>query len=231
MPYIATVAILDAAKLRDIRHAVRDKIRDAGVDAKSGHVGEGVAAAFGFRSHAALLAGLAAAGGTLPGRDFLTDALASRLMALAAVPEGARAMALAGAVDRAVRSLDKKGVLDSHGRHVLPPIDWESEGRMISASKSGYYRNHPNNLIVFNARVMTEADGAIWHGDLDVTRDLPQLQAKSIQLGTPLHIIREGAYWNGGNGEPPLSVAIAVVIPEGLLDPTSPVPSVFAPVG
>ena len=36
-------------------------------------------------------------------------------------------------------------------------------GRMISGSKSGYKERHPDNLIVFNANIIIESKGKIWH--------------------------------------------------------------------
>nr|HPI82220.1 hypothetical protein [Candidatus Paceibacterota bacterium] len=42
-------------------------------------------------------------------------------------------------------------------------------GRMISGSKSGYRDRYPENLVVFNANIVTKKRGKVWHGDLDVT--------------------------------------------------------------
>ena len=38
------------------------------------------------------------------------------------------------------------------------------EGRMISASKSGYMKRHPDNLVLFNANVFDEDNKKIWWG-------------------------------------------------------------------
>jgi len=64
-------------------------------------------------------------------------------------------------------------------------------GRMISGSKSGYWENHKENLIVFNANIIIESRGKIWHGDLDVTLDYEKLEKVSEALEEPLYILRE----------------------------------------
>ena len=64
-------------------------------------------------------------------------------------------------------------------------------GRMISGSKSGYYNQHPENLIVFNANIIIESRGKIWHGDLDVTLDYEKLEKVAEALEEPLYILRE----------------------------------------
>lgn len=64
-------------------------------------------------------------------------------------------------------------------------------GRMISGSKSGYMREHPDNLISFNANIVIETRGKIWHGDLDVTSDYENLEKVAETLEEPLYILRE----------------------------------------
>lgn len=64
-------------------------------------------------------------------------------------------------------------------------------GRMISGSKSGYNEDYPDNLVVFNANIVIESRGKIWHGDLDVTRDYERLEKVSEALEEPLYILRE----------------------------------------
>ena len=64
-------------------------------------------------------------------------------------------------------------------------------GRMISGSKSGYWENHKGNLIVFNANIIIESRGKIWHGDLDVTLDYENLEKVAEALEEPLYILRE----------------------------------------
>ena len=63
--------------------------------------------------------------------------------------------------------------------------------RMISGSKSYYYKEHPDNIIVFNANVIIESKGKIWHGDLDVTIDEPNLKKIAQVLEEDLYILGE----------------------------------------
>jgi hypothetical protein len=64
-------------------------------------------------------------------------------------------------------------------------------GRMISGSKSGYMEQYPDNLVVFNANIVIESRGKIWHGDLDITRDYENLEKVSEVLEEPLYILYE----------------------------------------
>ena len=64
-------------------------------------------------------------------------------------------------------------------------------GRMISGSKSYYYKEHPDNLIVFNANIVIESRGKIWHGDLDVTVDEENLKKVAEALEEDLYVLRE----------------------------------------
>ena len=64
-------------------------------------------------------------------------------------------------------------------------------GRMISGSKSYYYSEHKDNLIVFNANIIIESRGKIWHGDLDVTIDRENLEKVAKALEEDLYILRE----------------------------------------
>ena len=64
-------------------------------------------------------------------------------------------------------------------------------GRMISGSKSMYWEEHKDNLIVFNANIIIESRGKVWHGDLDVTLDRERLQKACDALEEDLYILRE----------------------------------------
>ena len=44
-------------------------------------------------------------------------------------------------------------------------------GRLIAGSKSTYKKCFPKNLVVFNANIIVEGLGKVWHGDFDLTRD------------------------------------------------------------
>lgn len=66
-----------------------------------------------------------------------------------------------------------------------------TNGRMISATKSGYMKNNPDNEVYFNANVFILGEGKIWYGDLDLTKDIEKLQSVASQLGTNLYVLRE----------------------------------------
>jgi len=68
-----------------------------------------------------------------------------------------------------------------------------SMGRMVGGSKSIYRYDNPRNLVIFNANVLTEEDGKIWHGDLDITEDFIDLQKLSTKLGKKVYVLRESA--------------------------------------
>jgi hypothetical protein len=44
-------------------------------------------------------------------------------------------------------------------------------GRLIAGSKTLYSKTFPKNFVVFNANIVVEGLGKVWHGDLDITRD------------------------------------------------------------
>lgn len=66
-----------------------------------------------------------------------------------------------------------------------------SMGRMISSSKSGYRERYPDNLVIFNANIITEKGGKVWYGDLDITRDFDVLKEIADELQEDLYILRE----------------------------------------
>lgn len=76
-------------------------------------------------------------------------------------------------------------------------------GRMIAGSKSGYCSMFPDHIVVFNANIITEKSGKIWHGDLDITIEEDKLKKVSSKLGEPLYILREhDARWGNENKTP-----------------------------
>jgi hypothetical protein len=83
------------------------------------------------------------------------------------------------------------------------------EGRMISASKTGYISKHPTHLVAFNANVLTRSKGRIWHGDLDVTADEAELKSLAAELGEDLYILRESTMHR--TDAPDLGKAIAII--------------------
>jgi hypothetical protein len=87
--------------------------------------------------------------------------------------------------------------------------DFLPEGRMISASKTGYISKHPTHLVAFNANVLTRSKGRIWHGDLDVTADAAELKTLAAEVGEELYILRESTMHH--TDTPDLGLAIAIV--------------------
>jgi len=65
------------------------------------------------------------------------------------------------------------------------------EGRMISASKSGYRNRYPKNLALFNANIFNEDNKKIWWGDLDITKDIKALKELAKNEGKTIFILRE----------------------------------------
>jgi hypothetical protein len=63
-------------------------------------------------------------------------------------------------------------------------------GKMIAHSKSGYMRNKPENLVVFNSNVCVKS-GKIWYGDLDITESYHQLKDLTDFLGEEIFVLRE----------------------------------------
>lgn len=66
-----------------------------------------------------------------------------------------------------------------------------SMGRMISASKSSYCQIFPKHEVIFNANIIIESQGKIWHGDLDLTLENEKLEKIAKSLGEPIYILRE----------------------------------------
>lgn len=83
--------------------------------------------------------------------------------------------------------------------------------RMISYSKSAYVRRHPDNLVVFNANVLTEKSGKVWFGDLDTTKDYNDLQKIADSLGEELFILRESDF-RFKSEETPINEAIKLAV-------------------
>lgn len=91
-------------------------------------------------------------------------------------------------------------------------------GRMISGSKSGYRREHPENVVVFNACIAGDDGAELWWGDLDLTVDEPKLLALAAELGTTLHVLYESDARYIGREQPDrvdLTPAVARLTPAG----------------
>lgn len=68
--------------------------------------------------------------------------------------------------------------------------------RMISWSKSGYWKRFPYHDIMFNANIFTPS-GIWWNGDLDITVDNFAIQKLCDDLGEELIIVAESLGWQG----------------------------------
>ena len=91
-----------------------------------------------------------------------------------------------------------------------------SVGRMISASKSGYNRRYPNNVVVFNANLCTKLRGKIWYGDLDVTNDEANLKELAAALGEPVYVLREHDARFENEASPLFDQARAIATPDSV---------------
>lgn len=90
-----------------------------------------------------------------------------------------------------------------------------SEGRMISPSKSGYRERHPERVAIFNTNVCVASGQKVWHGDLDLTLDEPQLAALSKQIGEVVFLLYEGDGRFAHEQQPLLDKAVYSVTPTG----------------
>jgi len=66
-----------------------------------------------------------------------------------------------------------------------------NNGRMIAGSKSTYQKNYPKNLVMFNANVVVEGVGKVWHGDLDITRDEALLVRLAELTDREVYVLQE----------------------------------------
>ena len=61
---------------------------------------------------------------------------------------------------------------------------------MISFSKSGYRKEHPDHVPVFNGNVCL-LGGKVWWGDLDLTLDEPKLVELARRVGQTVYVLYE----------------------------------------
>jgi len=69
-------------------------------------------------------------------------------------------------------------------------------GRMISGSKSGYRKQNPKSIAVFNANIVAESDGKlekVWFGDLDITLDEIALRKIALAIKKKIWVLPEMA--------------------------------------
>ena len=91
------------------------------------------------------------------------------------------------------------------------------EGRMISLSKSGYRKNYPDRVPVFNGNVCL-VGGKVWWGDLDLTLDEPELVALARRVGQTVYVLYESDARFCNEGRPLLGRAVYSVTASGHSD-------------
>lgn len=84
--------------------------------------------------------------------------------------------------------------LSEQAEEILGP-----SGAMISASKSGYERKHPDNEVFFNACIFDVKSGEqLWFGDIDLTLSADKLQMVANKLGKKIVVTTEYPWrWEG----------------------------------
>lgn len=89
-------------------------------------------------------------------------------------------------------------------------------GAMLSGSKIGYERSHPDGKPIFNANVVSEAHGKIWFGDLDLARerDKTALQHIADCLRAKVYVLREMDARFEYEDKPRISAAVATFEPK-----------------
>lgn len=65
------------------------------------------------------------------------------------------------------------------------------QSRIIAFSKSNYKSDHPNDLVLFNANVLTASAGKIYYGDLNLTLEERKLQEIANTLSETLYILEQ----------------------------------------
>lgn len=66
-----------------------------------------------------------------------------------------------------------------------------NRGRMVSWSKTEYRIAYPDNLVIFNCNVITESNGKVWYGDLDLNVSGDKLKEIAKEIGEPLYVLSE----------------------------------------
>lgn len=61
---------------------------------------------------------------------------------------------------------------------------------LISMSKSGYKKDNPDNIVVFNSNICTNVE-KIWHGDIDITKSLQKLKDLAIEIKEDIYVLYE----------------------------------------
>jgi hypothetical protein len=91
--------------------------------------------------------------------------------------------------DRLFRDEDVLVRLDSEVEAILGP-----SGRLLSGSKSGYRRRHPDHEVHFNACLFGDDGTQLWFGDIDLTIETARLQKLANRLGRRVILTPEWPY-------------------------------------
>jgi hypothetical protein len=65
-------------------------------------------------------------------------------------------------------------------------------GKILGFSKSIYHWEHPDNAVIFNAKIRDEDNQEIWSGDIDLTIDADTIRKKARIGGQVLTVYYEG---------------------------------------
>ncbi len=96
-------------------------------------------------------------------------------------------------------------------------IDFTESGRMISLSKSLYRLRHPGNTVIFNANILTKKRGKVWHGDIDITDEIAELQRLAAELDEEIWVLREMDARFSTAKEPNWDKFVVRIEPKGLV--------------
>lgn len=86
-------------------------------------------------------------------------------------------------------------------------------GRMISGSKI----SPKGERCVWNANLCTKSKGKFWFGDLNLVRDLEQLQLAAFEQGESVYVLREIDARFQNEASPRFENAVAKIEPSGHL--------------
>jgi hypothetical protein len=89
-------------------------------------------------------------------------------------------------------------------------------GRLLSASKSGYLKAHPDHLVAFNANVCVNSD-KVWWGDLDLTLSEQALRALASRSSGTVSLVGEHEGRFEQEARPLVERALYSVTPNGYI--------------
>ena len=95
----------------------------------------------------------------------------------------------------------------------------EKVGRLdnlISCSRSGFVRNHPKHLAVFNANIIINGE-KVWYGDLDLSISKDNLQSVAKQENVDLYVLFESDGRFDKEDEPYMERPVAIYHKDGTI--------------